>query len=120
MRTLFKIEDIKYNDSQLETGIVIDDSHPIFKGHFPDQPVMPGVCMLEMILAAIEKSGQHHVRLAHISIVKYLSIWTPKEFTRVSLKIDYRFHENTCEILNCVIEKGDRIFLKFKGRLHVG
>lgn len=32
-------------------------THPVFPGHFPDQPVVPGAWLLDQLLAALEDAG---------------------------------------------------------------
>lgn len=36
-----------------EATIDINPAHEVFKGHFPDNPVMPGVCMMQIIKADV-------------------------------------------------------------------
>ena len=37
--------------------IILEDS-PIFKGHFPEYPVVPGVCLMQIIKELAEKKTQ--------------------------------------------------------------
>ena len=36
-------------DGIITSSITLNLNHPIYKGHFPQQPVVPGVCMMQMM-----------------------------------------------------------------------
>jgi len=55
----------------------IDAAHPSLPGHFPGNPVVPGVVLLDRIAAALEKNGGG--RLARIGVVKFLAPLKPEE-----------------------------------------
>jgi 3-hydroxyacyl-[acyl-carrier-protein] dehydratase len=40
------------------TSLPITADHPAYSGHFPGQPVLPGVVLLDAVLHALESSGQ--------------------------------------------------------------
>lgn len=75
-------------------SLCIASAHPALPGHFPGNPIVPGVVLLDRIAAAIENSGE---RLARIGVVKFLTPLKPDEHatlaiardgTRVSFRID--------------------------------
>jgi len=55
IKNLYKIESFHYKNQQLKAEIFINKEHEIFKGHFPNNPVMPGVCMIQIIKELTEK-----------------------------------------------------------------
>ena len=69
----------------LDSQIVTSPDHPSLAGHFPGQPVVPAVVLLDATLAAIETRGQ----FALVSIVsaKFLQPVLPDD--RIDLKIRF-------------------------------
>jgi 3-hydroxymyristoyl/3-hydroxydecanoyl-(acyl carrier protein) dehydratase len=80
--------------SGITESLRIPSTHAALPGHFPGNPIVPGVVLLDRVAAAIEKSGE---RLARIGVVKFPSPLKPEETatlaiardgTRVSFRID--------------------------------
>jgi 3-hydroxymyristoyl/3-hydroxydecanoyl-(acyl carrier protein) dehydratase len=65
-------------------SFVIDPSHPSLPGHFPGAPVVPGVLVLERVVAAIEAA---HGPLGAIRLpqVKFVQPLLPGERAEVEL-----------------------------------
>lgn len=64
---------------------VIGHDHPALPGHFPGQPVVPGVVVLERVLEAIERQAGPLPALA-IPQAKFLRPLLPGEQARVVLE----------------------------------
>ncbi len=56
LKDLYKIKSFTYADGKVNTEVIINKDHEIFTGHFPDNPVMPGVCMIQIIKELTEKA----------------------------------------------------------------
>lgn len=44
-----------------------------FKGHFPDKPILPGVCKIQAILLMLEESKKKSVLIKEIVLAKFFS-----------------------------------------------
>ena len=44
-----------------------------FKGHFPNKPILPGVCKIQAALLVLEKRKHKNVRLAEIILAKFFA-----------------------------------------------
>ena len=62
-------------------------SDPIFAGHFPLRPILPGVFQLEMARMAAERVLNCSLALREISKAKFLRPILPEETVRAILKI---------------------------------
>jgi len=44
-----------------------------FKGHFPNKPILPGVCKIQAALLVLEERKHKNVRLAEIILAKFFA-----------------------------------------------
>jgi len=66
-----------------ERPLCIDASHPALPGHFPGQPLVPGVVLLEQVALALRAwRGQ---RLARVVEAKFLAPLLPDEAAVIRL-----------------------------------
>jgi 3-hydroxyacyl-[acyl-carrier-protein] dehydratase len=61
-------------------------THPALPGHFPGNPIVPGVVLLDRIAAAIERA--RGLRLAKIASVKFLAPLKPEEDAELRVVCD--------------------------------
>ncbi len=61
----------------LSATIEMDASNGIFEGHFPGNPIVPGVCTVQMIKELLEHKLGHPLRMTHASNIKYLGFISP-------------------------------------------
>jgi 3-hydroxymyristoyl/3-hydroxydecanoyl-(acyl carrier protein) dehydratase len=60
---------------------------PVFGGHFPNQPLLPGVFQLEMARMGVEWLMGQQLGIREISKAKFLRPIVPAELVRMNLKI---------------------------------
>lgn len=63
---------------------VVEHDHPCLPGHFPGHPLVPGVVVLDHVLAAIE-AGHGSLGPLRLPQVKFASPLRPGEPARVEL-----------------------------------
>jgi 3-hydroxymyristoyl/3-hydroxydecanoyl-(acyl carrier protein) dehydratase len=69
--------------TMFEQSLCIDASHPALPGHFPGQPLVPGVVLLEQVALALRAwRGQ---RLARVVEAKFLAPLLPDETAVIRL-----------------------------------
>jgi 3-hydroxyacyl-[acyl-carrier-protein] dehydratase len=81
--TIEKIEGKKF-----EVEITLDTSHAIFKGHFPGQPVLPGVCLIEMLKEMLIEITGAPCRLHTADTIKYLKMVDPRNDIHLKFNIE--------------------------------
>lgn len=101
-------------DNSLNSIITINPNHNIFDGHFPENPVLPGVVQLQIIKELLENVFNKSLILIKGSNIKYTSMIIPKQDEELQITISLKFIDNTIKV-NTVIKNNETIFLKFKG-----
>lgn len=93
--------------------INIKPEHPIFKGHFPEKGIVPGVCMIQIIQELVSKMISKKVMLKNAANIKFLNIIDPEVHIHIEVKIDCTFdHENVKTIAS--LTEGTTTFMKLQ------
>jgi len=103
----------------VKAKISINQHHKIFEGHFPGMPVVPGACMVQVILEIMEMAAGKQVRLTEADAIKFLSMMNPKENKEIDVMISY-VEEPGRILINANLFSGSLIFFKLKGVLTIG
>jgi 3-hydroxyacyl-[acyl-carrier-protein] dehydratase len=109
MNNLYKII---YIENSNVYKIKIDANNEIFKGHFPNIPILPGACMIQIIKEIVEKSINKKIIFKEIGQIKFLSMVNPLEKNELDVEI---LHVNENKI-SAIIKTEQEIILKFSGR----
>lgn len=65
--------------------VVLDPAHAIFRAHFPGNPIVPGVCQVQMTRELLETVLDEHLALVRAKNIKYLTVMTPTQQTEYSI-----------------------------------
>ncbi|WP_299205643.1 3-hydroxyacyl-ACP dehydratase [Brumimicrobium sp.] len=83
--TLNKIEQLK--DQEFEAFIHLNKDHDIFKGHFPGNPVTPGVCMLQILKEITAQIVEQKLVMKSSSNIKFMALINPEKTPDLRLNI---------------------------------
>src|SRR5580693_3721795 len=90
----FTVRDIQIEPGSVKASLEINPSHEIFKGHFPGTPVVPGVCMMQMVKEIIEDMVGKEIRLLRADHMKFLAVINPEEKKVIELHAKYSVTED--------------------------
>ena len=92
-------------------SIKLNENHPIYKGHFPNSPITPGVVQLEIIKELIFITTNKDTSLVSISNCKFLAILAPSD-SQVKINIDFNIDENNNLKVIAKIFNHEKVFFK--------
>jgi 3-hydroxyacyl-[acyl-carrier-protein] dehydratase len=75
-------------DSKFKAVILINEKHEVFKGHFPGNPIMPGVCMMQIIKELTEQITGSSLFMQSLSNVKFMALINPFITPELRLELD--------------------------------
>jgi 3-hydroxyacyl-[acyl-carrier-protein] dehydratase len=93
----------------------LNPAHPVYEGHFSGNPVVPGVCQVQMISELLSVIKGSALRLMHADNVKFLSLMVPDKNRVIDADIRVKTAENGEISANATLQDGEVIFIKFKG-----
>lgn len=65
----------------------LNSDHAIFQGHFPDNPVLPGICSLMIVRECASRLAGMSLEYASVREGKFLAAITPENSPMVRLKL---------------------------------
>jgi 3-hydroxyacyl-[acyl-carrier-protein] dehydratase len=92
--------------------VSIDPKHAIFNGHFPGNPVVPGVCMLQIVKDLAEDIAGRRLRLKYVSNVKFIAVADPFKEPVLEINITCKESDGERLQLDCTISCREIVFLK--------
>jgi len=84
----------KTSDSKYSITILVNEKHEVFKGHFPGNPIMPGVCMIQIIKELTEKITNETLMIQTLANVKFMALINPETNPELRLELDITMTED--------------------------
>ncbi len=89
LKDFYKVISLEKNDSQKYLAIIfINEKHEVFKGHFPGNPIMPGVCMMQIIKELTEQITESSLIMQSLTNVKFMALINPEVTPELRLELD--------------------------------
>ncbi|MDF2381616.1 hypothetical protein JMG10_09090 [Nostoc ellipsosporum NOK] len=109
----FFLSDVQPSENAVTATVRFNDGHAIFAGHFPGQPVVPGVCMLQLIKEIMEQQTGKSLLMQEAPLCKFLSVIDPVKTPQVTAQVQYTVGESGYHV-NATLSGGELVFLKLK------
>lgn len=103
----------RLSDSEYLFTVHLNPDCAIYEGHFPGQPVAPGVCQVQIIKDCAERALHRSLRLTHIKQCKFLRTIIPTETETLELHLLF----SDPSTLTAEVRTGDTIYVKLKSEI---
>jgi 3-hydroxyacyl-[acyl-carrier-protein] dehydratase len=115
---LYKVNKITHSDSEIISEISLNPAHDIFKGHFPGNPIMPGVCMMQVIKELTEEVLKVEMNLQTSTNIKFMAKINPELNPDLKLKIDFTKEDGIVKLKNSTYFE-DTLALKLNAKYKI-
>ena len=93
--------------------VTLHEDCDVYRGHFPGNPIAPGVCTIQMIKELAADLLQREVRIAAIKQCKFLSPLRPDEQSLVEVRLS----SADGQTLSADIYANEKLVMKFKSTI---
>jgi len=97
---LYTVQSLEQNEQEVNARVKLHASHDVFKGHFPGNPIMPGVCMIQMIKELTEEVTGKELFLSVASNVKFMAKINPEENEVIDLNLKISEENDLIKVKN--------------------
>lgn len=116
---LYTITTFENNTGTVAAAISLNTAHPIFEGHFPGQPVLPGVCMMQIVKELTEAATGKKLFLNDAAQCKFLSMVDPRKTPELQVTIDYKEPGEHTVAIAAVLKSEEAVFFKISANLAI-
>lgn len=88
-------------------------SHPIFSGHFPKYPVVPGACIVQIAEELAAMNYEHPIRFTAIRDLKLRQPITPDQDITISIQ---KTTASTCKVQCIDVKKEPQLIISFNAK----
>ena len=99
---LYEIATFSHEESEVVATLKLNKDHHIFDGHFPGHPVLPGVCLIQMVKELTEKALEKKLVLSVASNVKFMAIINPEKNDSINFNLNLSEVDGEVKVKNSV------------------
>lgn len=110
LHSFYELLSITTTPTGYEAEVVLNPDHEVYKGHFPDKPVVPGACTLSVVREVLSEIVGCKVRFDTIKECKFVSVLTPEDSPRVVLAISITDDTH----ISCIVSSGETVLMKLR------
>ena len=111
----FSITNLDIESDVIKATLQLNEKHEIFDGHFPGQPVVPGVCMMQMVKEVVETAVGKKMLLAKAIELKFLIVIDPNQSSILKLQLKYSSEADGTIHVAANLFQDTSVCFKFKG-----
>lgn len=102
IKGLYEISEFNHEASLVTSTLKLNKHHHIFEGHFPGHPVLPGVCVIQMVKELTEKALEKKLTLSVASNVKFMAVINPEKNDTIRFNIELSEVDGQVKVKNSV------------------
>ncbi len=86
----YTILEMTSGESSLKASLQLRADHPLYQGHFPGQPIVPGVCMMQMVKELTGLATKKTLLLQKADNIKFLQQIDPRYTPVLQAELNFK------------------------------
>lgn len=112
LNDFYKVQQLTQNEGGNHTAtVLLNAGHDIFKGHFPGNPVTPGVCMMQIIKELTQQITGEKLMMKQATNVKFMALINPETNPELKIELEVKDNGDAVSVKNTTCF-GDTVALK--------
>lgn len=102
LKDFYTVNSFENTDGQKYVAtILLNKGHDVFKGHFPGNPVTPGVCMMQIIKELTQQAVNAPLTMKSAGNIKFMALINPEVNPVLRLELDIaNLEDGTIKVKN--------------------
>lgn len=114
LNDFFSISNISGGPSY-SVNLKLNPNHRVYDGHFPGNPIAPGVCLVQMTKETLESILDKKLFLTSCNNIKFTAVLNPFIHSDITLTMDHKISDNGMHHISGALTSGEIKFLSIKG-----
>ena len=107
----YTLKEITGEEGSFNANVILNTDHSVYKGHFPSQPIAPGVLLMDMCRKVAGSILNAEVRIKEARSIKFVKILDPNMLSQLTIRITFTENE-TAKQMNCVASWDEDTYFK--------
>jgi 3-hydroxyacyl-[acyl-carrier-protein] dehydratase len=99
--------------------VSLNPASVVYRGHFPDMPVAPGVCNIQLIKECVEQLTGRRLQISHIARCRLTTLLQPQKHPDLQVRIRLLEHTEARVSAQTVIGQGEATYFTLAFDAHV-
>ena len=112
LHNLYTIVNTTTLDEETVVTVLLNGDSPVYRAHFPGNPITPGACLLEMGRELASAVVKKDLRLEKADNIKFLKAIHPLQTPRVEFWMQVQWQENGSWKVRTEVMDGDLVMTR--------
>lgn len=113
MKNFYSLSNWQASATEIKATVRLDASHPLFEGHFPNLPILPGACMVQLTHQLLDKHFEKPCTFLKAGNIKFLIPVNPLQEPELEAHLKMTEQADNTLRVEQVLSKGEKTFFKF-------
>lgn len=82
------ISNLKKQENVITATVVFPPEFTVFEGHFPEKPILPGICKIQLVKVIIELVEKKKFEISEIKLAKFFAPVVPNDELNLECKLE--------------------------------